>query len=94
MKIYVLLITILISVISELDNLNLDPHIQKRTKVLACVSLAKSRMAQDVEFIAEMVKLINEHFTIEDGRNKLLSLALVNCYSRITLVKSLEVKDY
>jgi hypothetical protein len=76
---------------TELDDLNLDPHIQKRTKVLACVSLAKSRMSQDVDYVNQMIKLINEHFNIEDGKNKLLSLALVNCYSRIGLVKALEV---
>jgi hypothetical protein len=74
-----------------MDNLDLDPHLQKRTKVLACVSLAKSRMSQDVEFVENMIKLINEHFNIPDGKNKLLSLALVNCYSRIGLMKAFEV---
>jgi hypothetical protein len=75
----------------DLEDLGLDPHIQKRTKVLACVSLAKSRMSQDVEYVDNLIKLINEHFSIQDGKNKLLSLALVNCYSRIGLTKGLEV---
>jgi len=38
------------------------------------------------------VDKINQHFKITDGRNKVLSLALVNCYSRITKEKAFEVK--
>jgi hypothetical protein len=39
-----------------------------------------------------MVKLINEKFSITDGKQKLLSLCLLNCYKRITTQKSFDVK--
>ena len=34
---------------------------------------------------------INKHFSITDGRNKVLSLCLVNCYRKITQEKAFEV---
>ena len=40
----------------------------------------------------EMIKTLNEQYGISDGRNKLMSLCLVNCYSKINSSQAFDVK--
>ena len=74
------------------EDYGLDESTVKRTKVLACVSVSKARMSQDVENIEKLINIINNHFEITDGRNKILSLGLVNCFSKIKVPEALDVK--
>jgi hypothetical protein len=73
------------------EDYGLDIATVKRTKVLACVSISKARMTQDEENIEKLINIINNHFGITDGRNKILSLGLVNCFSKINIPEALEV---
>jgi hypothetical protein len=79
------------TVISTQDDMNLDPNMIKKTKVLACVSISKARMTQDAANIEKLIDVINNQFSFNDGRNKILSLSLVNCYSKIDTKQALEV---
>jgi hypothetical protein len=40
----------------------------------------------------KLTNKINKKFNIDDGRNKVLSLCLVNCFGRITQEQAFEVK--
>ncbi len=93
MKNNLILSIILISIITIRcnDDLDLDPIMIKKTKVLACVSLSKARMTQDSQNVDKLIEIINEQFNIKDGKNKLLSLSLVNCYSKVELKYALHV---
>ncbi len=38
-----------------------------------------------------LVENVNQHFSITDGKNKVLSLCLANCYNKIAHEKAFEV---
>jgi hypothetical protein len=76
---------------SDLIDMHDDEKMLKKTKVLACIALSKARMSQDQEGVSVLVENVNLHFGIKDGRNKVLSLSLVNCFSTITQEKAFEV---
>lgn len=94
MKIFSLLIlTIFINVILA-EEPELDPDMAKKSKVLACIALTKARINKDVAFIDKLTQTLNKHFDITDGKSKILSLSLVNCYSKINIHKAFEVYIY
>jgi hypothetical protein len=64
---------------------------EKKSKALACISITKARMAQDTVFIEKLSSSINDHYAVQEGKNKLINLCLVNCYGKITVEQAFQV---
>jgi hypothetical protein len=68
-----------------------DNEDQKRTKMTACLDLARIRLDRDEKDIDEMVKST----TVDHGRlvNKIVAEMLLNCYKQIELSEAAELVE-
>lgn len=76
-----------------------DEKLVQTSKVFVCTAITKLRFSQDKvykmikrqKFIENLIHKINDEYSINEGENKVLSLALVNCYRRIDPQNALDV---
>ena len=87
--------------INAIDELEQFEKMNKKSKVLSCIALTKARINHDVvfifiliskqDYINEFAEKINQALKIKDGKNKIISMCLVSCYSKIKQEKAIEV---
>lgn len=67
----------------------------KRTKLKACINLAKARFSQDNTFYEEVRKMTQtENTPTKEAVEKILNMILVNCNTNITLMQAADVIFY
>jgi hypothetical protein len=72
-----------------------DPYVEedRKTKLKACINLAKARFISDNTYYEEVRKHTQtENTPTKEAVEKILNMVLVNCNSNITLLQAADVK--